>query len=85
MVVEIAGSPDNAFDNYYVKYVADSNADGGVWQETVAPALFNDFDTDTMPHVLIRTADNNFRFTRVDGSSYTILLLLMTFQVMKEE
>ena len=25
-----------------------------------------------MPHVLIRTADNNFRFTRVDGSSYTI-------------
>jgi hypothetical protein len=25
-----------------------------------------------MPHVLIRTADGNFRFTQVDGSSYTI-------------
>ena len=25
-----------------------------------------------MPHVLIRTADGNFRFTQVDGSTYTI-------------
>ena len=25
-----------------------------------------------MPHILIRTADGNFRFTQVDGSSYTI-------------
>ena len=25
-----------------------------------------------MPHILIRTADGNFRFTQVDGSTYTI-------------
>ena len=25
-----------------------------------------------MPHVLIRQADGNFRFARVDGDSYTI-------------
>ena len=32
----------------------------------------NTLDPNTMPHVLIRTADGNFRFTQVDGSSYTI-------------
>ena len=29
-------------------------------------------DKITMPHVLIRTADGNFRFTQVDGTTYTI-------------
>ena len=72
MVVEIKGSPDNAFDNYFVKYVSDSNTDKGVWEETVQPALYNSFDNDKMPHVLIRTSDGNFRMTRCDGSTYTI-------------
>ena len=26
----------------------------------------------TMPHVLIRQADGNFRFARVDGDTYTL-------------
>jgi len=68
MVVEVLGDASNSFDNYYVIY-KDST---GVWEETVAPGLETTLDPDTMPHVLIRTADGNFRFTQVDGSSYTV-------------
>jgi len=68
MIVEITGDATNTFDNYYVQY--DSSDD--VWQETVAPATKTTLDKDLMPHVLIRTADGNFRFTQVDGSTYTI-------------
>ena len=68
MVVEITGDATNSFDNYYVKY---TSADD-VWTETVSPATKTTIDEDLMPHVLIRTADGNFRFTQVDGSSYTI-------------
>jgi len=68
MVVEVAGNADNNFDNYYVKYFTNSN----VWEETVAPATKTTLDKDTMPHLLIRTADGHFRFTQADGSTYTI-------------
>ena len=68
MVVEITGDASNSFDNYYVKY---SSSDD-VWEETVAPAIKTTIDKDLMPHVLIRTADGNFRFTQVDGTTYTI-------------
>ena len=68
MVVEITGDATNSFDNYYVKY---SSSDD-VWEETVAPATKTTIDKDLMPHVLIRTADGNFRFTQVDGTTYTL-------------
>ena len=68
MVVEIVGDASNSFDNYYVIYKTSTNA----WEETVAPGIETTIDPDTMPHVLIRTADGNFRFTQVDGSTYTI-------------
>jgi len=68
MLVEITGDASNSFDNYYVKY--DSSDD--VWTETVAPAIVTTINKDLMPHVLIRTADGNFRFTQVDGTTYTI-------------
>ena len=70
--VEIAGDPANAFDNYYVKYVADSSTDGGVYQETVVGGTKDSLDVSTMPHILIRQADGNFRFTPCNGSTYTI-------------
>lgn len=72
MVVEISGDTDNQFDNYYVKFESDGNTDEGVWRETVQSGLKNSLDVSTMPHLLIRTADGNFRFTPADGSSYTI-------------
>jgi hypothetical protein len=68
MVVEITGDASNSFDNYYVKY---SSSDD-VWEETVAPSIKTTIDKDLMPHVLIRTADGNFRFTQVDGTTYTL-------------
>lgn len=67
-VVEITGEAGNTFDNYYVKFI---EADQ-LWEETVAPDTQTTIDETTMPHVLIRTADGNFRFTQVDGSTYTI-------------
>ena len=68
MVVEVKGDASNSFDNYYVKYSSSTR----VWEETVEPGIKTTLDPNTMPHVLIRTADGNFRFTQVDGSTYTI-------------
>ena len=70
--VEITGDPANAFDNYYVKYKTDSSTDGGVYEETVVGGTKDSLDVSTMPHVLIRQADGNFRFTPCNGSTYTI-------------
>jgi len=67
-IVQVVGDADNGFDDYYVKFIEADN----LWQETVAPSTVTSFDEDTMPHILIRTADGNFRFTQVDGSTYTI-------------
>ena len=65
-VVEIVGDGGTEFDNYFGQW------DGTAWVETVKDGLDNSFDTSTMPHLLIRTADGNFRFCKADGSSYTV-------------
>jgi hypothetical protein len=67
-IVEVVGEAGNTFDNYYVKFISADN----IWEETVAPATQTTIDELLMPHVLIRTADGNFRFTQVDGSTYTL-------------
>lgn len=67
-IVQVTGDADSGFDDYYVKFIEADN----LWQETVAPNTNTSLDNTTMPHILIRTADGNFRFTQVDGSSYTI-------------
>jgi hypothetical protein len=67
-IVQVTGDASNGFDDYYVKFIEADN----LWQETIAPSTQYRIDEDTMPHVLIRTADGNFRFTQADGSSYTI-------------
>ena len=76
-VVEVKGDETTNFDNYYVKFVANnSTVDGtleeGQWEETVEAGITFKYDYGTMPHVLIRQADGNFRFARVDGDTYTI-------------
>ena len=72
-VVEVAGDESTDFDNYYVKFTTNNgNAfEEGQWSETVEAGIPFKFNYDTMPHVLIRQADGNFRFARVDGDSYT--------------
>ena len=72
-VVEIKGDEDTNFDNYYVKFVTNNGGafEEGQWEETVEAGITFKFDYATMPHVLIRQADGNFRFARVDGDTYT--------------
>lgn len=64
--IEIIGDRGTEYDNYYVYW------DGTAWVETVKKGLNDNLNTSTMPHVLIRTADGNFRFSPADGSSYTL-------------
>lgn len=52
MIKGIAGSADD----YWVKW------DGQTWEETVAPGAKTTFDGDTMPHLLQRTATDEFTF-----------------------
>tara|TARA_R100001509_G_scaffold142937_1_gene98458 strand:+ start:369 stop:2822 length:2454 start_codon:yes stop_codon:yes gene_type:complete len=73
-VVEIKGDEATNFDNYFVKFVTNNGGafEEGQWEETVMPGIEFKFNYDTMPHVLVRQADGNFRFARVDGDSYTL-------------
>tara|TARA_B100000282_G_scaffold213132_1_gene157404 strand:+ start:1909 stop:4368 length:2460 start_codon:yes stop_codon:yes gene_type:complete len=73
-VVEVKGDEDTNFDNYYVKFVTNNGGtfEEGQWEETVEDGIPFKFNYDTMPHVLIRQADGNFRFARVDGDTYTV-------------
>ena len=73
-VVEVKGDDTTDFDNYYVKFVTNNgNAfEEGQWEECVAPGIEFKFDYSTMPHVLVRQADGNFRFAKADGDTYTI-------------
>ena len=72
-VVEVKGDEATNFDNYYVKFVTNNGGafEEGQWEETVEAGIPFKFDYGTMPHVLIRQADGNFRFAKVDGDSYT--------------
>jgi len=62
--VKVQGSATTAFDDYYVKFetTAGSGFGSGVWRETVAPNINHLFDTSTMPHVLVRNANDTFTF-----------------------
>ena len=71
MVVEVTGDAGNTFDNYYVIFEEFQDGDG-VWKETVAPDIKVELDSTTLPHALIRTADGNFRFTQLDGTTYQV-------------
>jgi len=73
-VVEVKGDESTNFDNYYVKFVTNNGnpLEEGQWEETVKDGIKFKFNYDTMPHVLIRQADGNFRFARVDGDTYNV-------------
>ena len=73
-IVEVKGDENTDFDNYYVKFVTNNGGtfEEGQWEECVQPGIEFKFNYDTMPHVLVRQADGNFRFARVDGDTYTI-------------
>tara|TARA_R100001463_G_scaffold114827_1_gene170011 strand:- start:1390 stop:3882 length:2493 start_codon:yes stop_codon:yes gene_type:complete len=76
MVVEVKGDESTNFDNYYVKFVTNNGGtfEEGQWEESVEAGITFKFNYDTMPHVLIRQTDGNFRFARVDGDTYTLTI-----------
>ena len=72
MVVEVVNSAAEE-DNYYVKFLGNGDRDGeGIWEECAKPGRKIRLKRSKMPHLLIRTADGNFRLTELDGSTYTI-------------
>tara|TARA_Y200000002_G_scaffold20298_1_gene15615 strand:- start:7624 stop:10071 length:2448 start_codon:yes stop_codon:yes gene_type:complete len=85
-IVEVKGDDQTNFDNYYVKFATNNGGtfEEGQWEETVQAGIPFKFDSSTMPHVLIRQADGNFRFARVDGDSYTISGTTYTLPVWTE-
>ena len=83
MVVEVVNSAADE-DNYFVKFIGrlknggneDNDADyldgEGTWEECAKPGRKIRLKRSTMPVLLIRTADGNFRLTELDGSTYSI-------------
>jgi len=56
----------NPEDSYYVKFVADNGVDGvGHWTETIGHEQSPGFDASTMPHELLNTALNTFKFQQI--------------------
>ena len=60
--VQVKGEEGSETDDYYVKY--DNSQQ--VWVECAKPGISNTFKKATMPHALIRQADNSFVFQEVD-------------------
>ena len=72
MVLEVVNSEAEE-DNYFVKFFGNNDLDGeGSWEECAKPGRKIRLKRSTMPVLLIRTADGNFRLTELDGSTYTI-------------
>ena len=72
MVVEVVNSAAEE-DNHFVKFFGNNDKDGeGTWEECAKPGRAIAFDETTMPVILIRTADGNFRLTEQKGGNYTI-------------
>ena len=62
-VVQVTGTEDSDFDNYYVEFEAEEEYDTtGVWAECAKPGMDNGFKPETMPHVMVREADGTFSF-----------------------
>jgi len=72
MVVEVVNSSADE-DNYFVEFQGNNDKDGeGSWVECAKPGRADKLDKTTMPVVLIRTANAEFRLTELDGSTYSI-------------
>ena len=72
MVVEVVNSSADE-DNYFVEFEGNNGKDGeGSWVECAKPGRADKLDKTTMPVVLIRTANAEFRLTELDGTTYTI-------------
>ena len=56
MIVKVANSFSEE-DDYYVQFRGNQDTDGeGIWEETVRPGLYNEFEETLMPHRIVRGA-----------------------------
>ena len=60
-VWEIVGDPNNAFDNYYVKW----DSANSVWVESTPVGISYKLDATTMPHKLVRNGDGTWTFEEI--------------------
>lgn len=67
-IVKVSGEDGSESDDYYVEF----DDTDKVWKECVRPDLENEFDTNTMPHVLVREADGTFTFKTAEWNSREI-------------
>ena len=76
MIVKVANSFAEE-DDYYVQFQGNQGKDGeGVWEETVEPGNYNEFEETLMPHRIVRGL---FLCTDADGiRSIPFMLLLLT-------
>ena len=67
-VVKITNSSELDVDDMYVKFTTDNNQNFGTgqWEETTAPGIRYQFKLSTMPHQLVRQADDTFTFSEVN-------------------
>jgi hypothetical protein len=66
-VILVANTANSDKDDYYVKFVADNGVSGkGHWLETLKPGASPGVKADTMPHQLLNTAVNTFKFGPID-------------------
>jgi len=70
-IVEVQGNTATDFDDWYLVFEANNGSGfgAGVWKETVAPGIDYKLDPATMPHVLIRNANNTYTFKQFDWSA----------------
>lgn len=73
MKIKIAGSPESTSDDYWVEFIQSSTSpssttpQSGLWFETIGPGIQQNYTYTSMPHILIREANGQFRFKAADG------------------
>lgn len=73
MKIKVAGSPESTADDYWVEFIQSGSStsttspQAGLWYETIGPGIVQNYDYTSMPHVLIRESNGEFRFKAADG------------------
>ena len=68
-IAQVQGDQTNNFDDYYVKFVADSGTSrlsAGTWIESIKPSIQYELNALTMPHLLIRQPNGSFTFEQAE-------------------
>jgi len=75
MKVKVAGSPESRADDYWVEFIQNTTSPSytvpasGLWYECIGPGLQYKINPETMPHILIREANGQFRFRPASGAA----------------